>query len=144
MKIKINGLNINYLSVGEGFPVLCLHGYALDHRVMMGCLEPIFNQVDSQWQRIYIDLPGMGESEVDHTVNNADDMLEVLVEFINHVIPNQNFVISSESYETFYRLPNLLFVCHWLFAVVKTKGGFGSNFDRNHDSVRNGNGSWHN
>lgn len=31
----------------------------LDHRLMSGCMEPIFTKREG-WRRIYIDLPGMG------------------------------------------------------------------------------------
>lgn len=38
-----------------------LHGYSPDHRLMAGCMEPIFNK-KSNYKRVYIDLPGMGKS----------------------------------------------------------------------------------
>ncbi len=42
-------------------PIIFLHGFAADHRLMMGCFEPIFKHHE-RWKRIYIDIPGMGLS----------------------------------------------------------------------------------
>jgi pimeloyl-ACP methyl ester carboxylesterase len=97
MKCNLRNININYEIYGEGKPILMLHGYYPDHRLMSGCMEPIFNQI-SGWKRIYIDLPGMGMTPAHESIKNADDMLELVLEFIDTIIPEENFLIAGESY----------------------------------------------
>lgn len=87
---------IYYEVYGEGKPILCIHGYIVDHRLMSGCLEPIF--ADSDYQRIYVDLPGMGKTPASDTIRNADEMLALITAFIDEVIPHDNFLVIGESY----------------------------------------------
>lgn len=60
---KVRQAEIYYEAFGEGKPVLMIHGFAPDHRLMRGCMEPIFTNRDG-WRRIYIDLPGMGLTKI--------------------------------------------------------------------------------
>ena len=61
MQECINGIQVHYEVRGEGKPVIMLHGCGCDYRLMSGCMEPVF-QGHQGYQRIYIDLPGMGET----------------------------------------------------------------------------------
>lgn len=97
MECIIKGLSINYEAVGSGKPVLLLHGYGVDHRLMVGCMEPIFKQ-RSGYKRIYMDLPGMGRSEGAEWIRNSDIMLDIISELIDRVIPNEKFILAGESY----------------------------------------------
>lgn len=40
--------------LGEGLPLVVIHGFGVDHRIMLPLEDAI---EDSGWQRIYIDLP---------------------------------------------------------------------------------------
>ncbi len=51
---------INHKVIGEGYPLVMLHGWTLDHQVMLHAMEPLFEK-RSGWKRIYIDLPWYGE-----------------------------------------------------------------------------------
>ncbi len=64
---------------------------------MIGCIEPVFKRRRG-WQRVYPDLPGMGETPAEDWIINSDQMLEIVVEFINVVIPNRRFVVAGDSY----------------------------------------------
>ncbi|WP_086347534.1 alpha/beta fold hydrolase [Candidatus Enterococcus clewellii] len=97
MKIEINGCSIHYRIIGEGKPVLCLHGFPEDHEVMVGCLEPVFRQVEG-YQRIYLDLPGMGRSTAGEDVSCADNMLKLIQDFVHQVIGSQKFLLVGQSY----------------------------------------------
>lgn len=44
---------------GSGTPILMIHGNGVDHRFLLP-LDHIFEE--GQWERIYIDLPGFGET----------------------------------------------------------------------------------
>ena len=54
---------INYEIIGEGTPVLIIHGWGISSHTMKGAFEPIFNRLEG-YKRYYIDLPGMGNMEM--------------------------------------------------------------------------------
>ena len=58
-----------------GLAVLALHGWTPDHRLMTGCLEPVFAARSHAYRRLYPDLPGMGATPAD-AVASSDDMLD--------------------------------------------------------------------
>lgn len=97
MECKIKNISINYEIIGEGKPIVMIHGYYSDNRVMAGCMEPIFS-VKGGYKRIYIDLPGMGKSESAEWITNSDIMLDIVIDFIERIIPNENFLIVGNSY----------------------------------------------
>jgi pimeloyl-ACP methyl ester carboxylesterase len=97
MEYKLDHLPIHYQAFGAGKPVLLLHGAPLDHRALLGCMEPIFEHRDG-WLRIYPDLPGMGRSRGANWISSQDQMLEVLLEFIDRVIPDRSFTLVCHSY----------------------------------------------
>lgn len=94
---QVTNATIYYEEIGVGQPIIMLHGFTPDHRLMKGCMEPIFTQREG-WKRIYLDLPGMGKTKDYEHIHNTDDMLEAVVEFIQTVLPSQSFVIAGESY----------------------------------------------
>ncbi len=93
----IGSVPIYYEEYGAGKPVLCIHGYWVDHRLMSGCLEPVFTQTQG-YRRIYIDLPGMGETPSDKQIRNSNDTIEILMQFVDIVIGKENFLLAGESY----------------------------------------------
>ena len=44
MYLKIRDLDLNYEIKGNGKPIVILHGYTVDHRLMSGCIEPILGE----------------------------------------------------------------------------------------------------
>ena len=52
MWFKWKDIKINYEIIGEGKPFLMIHGYTPDHRLMMGCMEPVFESA-SGYKRFY-------------------------------------------------------------------------------------------
>lgn len=89
---------LHAISHGEGFPLIALHGYCLDHHVMTGCLEPIFAGRPG-YRRIYPDLPGHGLSQGFSLPANADAMLDQLLAFIDQQLPDgQPFLLAGNSY----------------------------------------------
>ncbi|MFJ6208813.1 alpha/beta fold hydrolase [Lysinibacillus sp. NPDC092081] len=94
---KVSKANIYYEIIGTGTPIVMLHGYSPDHRLMKGCMEPVFADREG-WQRIYIDLPGMGKTTDYEKISNSDEMLEAVVELIHSLIPNERYLLVGESY----------------------------------------------
>ncbi len=82
MECKLKNLTMYYEEYGEGTPILMLHGYYPDHRLMTGCMEPVFKKHPG-YRRIYVDLPGMGRTEASKSVYNSDTMLDTVLELLN-------------------------------------------------------------
>jgi len=98
MEYTVRDVAIYYEIYGTGTPILMIHGWSPDHRLMKGCMEPIFQSIDTDWQRIYFDLPGMGRTKGQPWINGTDQMLAVILEFIDGIIPSQHFLVAGESY----------------------------------------------
>jgi pimeloyl-ACP methyl ester carboxylesterase len=97
MICDIRGIPIHTKIFGEGMPIVMIHGYYPDHRLMTGCMEPIFAHLPG-WQRIYLDLPGMGQTPGPAWLENSDQMLEVVLEWIDQMVEGRPFLIAGESY----------------------------------------------
>ncbi|HHP5606246.1 TPA: alpha/beta fold hydrolase [Bacillus paranthracis] len=120
MLFRIEDAEIYYEIVGEGKPVIIIHGCAPDHRLMMECMESVFQKYEG-YKRIYIDLPGMGKSNAPDWINSSDRVVEVLIPFIEEIISTEEFLLVGESYggylargiltKLFERVNGLLLVC---------------------------------
>lgn len=97
MECHIRDIPVYYETYGSGIPLLAIHGFTPDHRLMTGCLEPLFASRPG-WQRIYLDLPGMGRTPGAEHIKSSDDMLAVVLDFIDAILPGQRFLLAGESY----------------------------------------------
>jgi pimeloyl-ACP methyl ester carboxylesterase len=97
MECIVRDVPLFYEAYGTGTPIILLHAYGTDHRNMTGCMEPLFAKL-AGWQRLYLDLPGMGQTPGKESLKSTDDMLDVVVDFIDAVIPGQRFLLAGESY----------------------------------------------
>lgn len=100
---RIKDLPVYYEEYGEGRPVLCIHGFAVDHRLMTGCLEPFF-QKTTGYRRIYLDLPGMGKTPSAPWIKTADDILAIILTFIDRLCPSERILVMGESYGGYFSL----------------------------------------
>ena len=85
MEYKAREIPVHYVEHGDGVPVLMLHGAGVDHREMVGAMEPIFGGLSS-FRRSYPDLPGMGQTPASVTLNGAEDVLDLLLAFVDGVV----------------------------------------------------------
>lgn len=97
MECEIREGSLFYKRIGDGIPLVLLHGRVGDHRYMEGLFEPLFAKRGG-WQRIYLDLPGCGQTRVDESVNSHDRELEVVLECIDRILPGQRFALAGLSY----------------------------------------------
>lgn len=97
MECVVKDIPIYYEASGEGRTIIVLHGSPIDHRSIRAVLDPIFSERD-KWNPIYPDLPGHGKTPAANWIVNNDEMVEVIVEFIEAVIPGKEFAIIGESY----------------------------------------------
>ncbi len=96
MECKLKKISINYDEIGEGRPILMLHSGYADHRHMKSCMEPLFKNRPG-WKRIYFDYPGHGKTADEEWITSLEDVLNIVLEFIDKIIPDQNFTIASMS-----------------------------------------------
>lgn len=97
MEVVVKSVPVYYEEFGTGIPILMLHGTPVDHRWMAADMEPLF-QNRTGWRRIYPDFPGRGKTPGAAWINTPDDILEIMLEFIQAVAPNQRFVVAGLSY----------------------------------------------
>ena len=51
-----------------------------------------FEKLDD-WQRIYVNLPGHGQSPVQDGIRSQDDVLDAVLAFVDKSIPSQEFAL---------------------------------------------------
>ena len=90
-------VTLHFAERGEGVPVLALHGWTPDHRLMLGCLEPVFT-TRTGYRRLYPDLPAMGKSPAPPSIASSDDMLDAVQDFVDDTIGDEPFLLIGESY----------------------------------------------
>ncbi len=96
MEFVTRDVPVHYVEHGEGSPVLALHGAGVDHRELMACLDPVLDALTG-YRRIYPDLPGMGRTPAPEAIRSADDVLDVLLEFIDGVVGDQPLLVVGHS-----------------------------------------------
>jgi pimeloyl-ACP methyl ester carboxylesterase len=89
-------MTLHHVSFGDGVPVLALHGWSPDHRLMTGCLEPIFTELPG-YRRLYPDLPGMGQSPAGD-IDSSDGILAAVNTFVDEQLGDEPFLLVGESY----------------------------------------------
>jgi pimeloyl-ACP methyl ester carboxylesterase len=92
---------VNYVVRGHGTPVLLLHGAGVDHRELLGTMEPVFAET-AGFRRVYPDLPGQGGTPAPQTIRSADDVLDVLLELVDDVIGDQRLLVVGHSAGGYY------------------------------------------
>jgi pimeloyl-ACP methyl ester carboxylesterase len=111
---------------GHGTPLLALHGWSVDRRLMTGCLEPLLAE-DDGWLRVYPDLPGRGGSPAHASVDSSDATVDLVLAVMAAVAPGQRFAVVGESYGGYLargllaRRPDLLGLA--LVCPLVTPGG---------------------
>jgi pimeloyl-ACP methyl ester carboxylesterase len=98
LECNLENHTIKYLSFGEGHPIIILHGAGPDdHHYMQSDLEPLFKE-RTGWWRIYIDLPGFGQTLWPNWTTSSDQILDLLCDFIDQVIPDRKFTLAGLSW----------------------------------------------
>jgi pimeloyl-ACP methyl ester carboxylesterase len=97
MKCLVQGVPVYYKIRGAGRPIVMIHGFTPDHRLMLGCMEPLFTKRDG-WRRVYFDLPGMGQTPGPDWLTTSDQMLDLVRQFIDRILPGERYCVAGESY----------------------------------------------
>jgi pimeloyl-ACP methyl ester carboxylesterase len=96
MECRLDRITVHYESFGEGRALVVLPGWPDPWQVPADYLEPAFER-RSGWRRIYLDLPGRGETRGEPWITSNDQVLEIVLDVIDRVIPGQRFVIAGHS-----------------------------------------------
>ena len=101
MECQLGNATVHYEVFGEGRPLIALHGATCDGLVMAQMVEPVFNGRRG-WKRIYPDLPGCGATSSPVWMENEDQLVEMLLDFIDRVIPGERFALAGISRGGYY------------------------------------------
>jgi pimeloyl-ACP methyl ester carboxylesterase len=97
MERDVGDVPVHYVEHGgDGTPVLLLHGSGVDHREMVGAMEPIFGDLPDH-RRIYPDLPGMGRTPAPTSISSSDDVVDLLLGLVDGVIGDRPFLVIGHS-----------------------------------------------
>ena len=81
MQVKINDWNINYEVMGEGNPVILLHGWLANLETM----RPIANNLCQNFKVYLVDIVGFGKSDLPEHPLKTDDFGDFLRDFIKEL-----------------------------------------------------------
>ncbi|MEU5761262.1 alpha/beta hydrolase [Nocardia sp. NPDC047648] len=85
-----------HIEYGQGMPLVLIHGYTMDHRLLLP-LEPAFTHRPG-WRRLYLDLPGHGNSNRLPVPHTATVLTDTVIDWIQNVIGEQPFVVLGQSF----------------------------------------------
>ncbi len=91
MKCQLSNISVHYEVFGEGRPVVMISGIPSGHQILASWMEPIFASRPG-WQRVYFDNPGTGLTPANGIIS-IDQVLEVVIEFIDKILPDQKFTL---------------------------------------------------
>lgn len=98
MECDLGNIKVHYEIIGEGKPIVFLHGFGLKSS-HLDWLNEVENtkKIDS-WQRVYLDLPGMGKTLGEDWITSGDDFLNVIIRFIHKVFPDKKIILAGNSF----------------------------------------------
>lgn len=82
---------------GSGFPILLLHGFFADHRLLSVLDVDVFGDRPG-WRRVYADLPGMGRSPADSSIDSTDAVARAVEEFVDDTFGDEPYAVLGQSY----------------------------------------------
>ncbi|WNM23293.1 alpha/beta fold hydrolase [Demequina capsici] len=80
---------------GSGTPIVLIHGFGVDHRVLTSLDDVIANA--GGWRRLYVDLPGHGRSAGDG-VSSTDEVAEAVKAAIQDRLGDAAFAVIGNSF----------------------------------------------
>ena len=96
MQCRLSGITVHYESFGSGRPLVVLPGWPDDWTVPADYLEPVLHDRPG-WRRVYLDLPGRGRTRGEPWITRNDQVLEIVLEVLDRVLPGERFVLAGHS-----------------------------------------------
>ncbi len=90
MKIRLNGININYVERGmpQGSPIVFIHGFPFDHTMW----EPQMKALPNHYRAIAYDVRGHGGSDVGDGQYSIEFFVDDLVALLDHLVIKQAII----------------------------------------------------
>ncbi len=79
---------------GEGTPLVVVHGFAVDHRIMLPLEEMV---AERPWRRVYLDLP-WAEAAEDTGVASPRELADAVVEEVRAIADEGPFAVVGNSF----------------------------------------------
>ena len=80
---------------GRGIPLLCVHGNGVDHRLLLALDDALAES--GSWERIYLDLPGFGETPPLAGRGGLPDYVDWLDNAVTELIGTTPFAVLGNS-----------------------------------------------
>ena len=97
MKVQLYGIEVQYEDSGKGVPILIIPGLFINSKSMIPVMEPILS-VQDKYRRLYIDLPGMGDTSKHSLENTTESMINILLSFVEKVVGKEKLYVMGYSY----------------------------------------------
>jgi pimeloyl-ACP methyl ester carboxylesterase len=97
MQRSIDGHPVELDIIGDGLPVLMLHGFPLDRRALLRAVDPVFAG-RTGYRRIHVDLPGFGASPRVPGIDSSAAMVDFVLRLIDEVAGDGPLLLVGESW----------------------------------------------
>jgi 3-oxoadipate enol-lactonase len=89
LKTRTNGIELAYERLGQGTPLVLIHGHPLDHSIW----EPILPLLENDFDLIVPDLRGFGQSQTIRSRYRLVDMAADIIDLLDHLEIRQAAVV---------------------------------------------------
>jgi pimeloyl-ACP methyl ester carboxylesterase len=95
--VNVQEIPVAFEERGAGRPIALIHGWQGDHRYMVADLEPVFVE-EPGWRRIYLDLPGHGQTPAPGWLKDQTQVVSLLVEAVGTIVGRERIAVAGNSY----------------------------------------------
>ena len=89
--------------IGEGKPIVPMHGWTGNLENMRWLFEPVF-ETRPNWKRIYFDLPGHGRTPGPDWITSTQEMMQAVWQMLDEQTEGAAFALSGYSYSAYMAL----------------------------------------
>jgi len=76
---------------------MLIHGWQGDHRYMQLDVDAVFKAAGG-WRRIYLDLPGHGQTPAHSELSSQEQVMALLTGAVDALFPDRSFAVAGSSY----------------------------------------------
>lgn len=95
MSVVLESGAVNVVERGTGTPLVLIHGFPVDHRVLLP-LDPVFEQ-HGDWRRLYLDLPFTAGTPGDG-ISSTEDVYALVAATLRDLLGDEPFAVLGQSY----------------------------------------------
>lgn len=94
--MTITAIHDRVLGDDNGTPILLIHGFTVDHRILLP-IDDLFARSPHSWRRHYIDLPGFGRSPAGPDIDGVDAVAAAVTQYVDHHFGSDPFAVVGNS-----------------------------------------------